>query len=405
MLGALRSRDYRLFWSGSLVSNVGMWMQQIALGWLVYGMTRRASLLGTVSFCGNMPFLVLGLVGGAMADRASRRTIMLGTQLALSAAAATLALLTASGHIAVWHVIAIAMFAGTAGALYAPTMQAVIPTLVEPGELLNAVSLNAVQFNLARTLGPTIAAFAYGAIGPAGCFTVNSVGFLVLTALLARIRLPHRPADDPPSLARALAEGLGYARAHTVIGPALLLASVMSLFGFPYIILLPALARDTLHLESASGLGYLMACVGGGAVVGGLALSAAGDLRRKGLVAATCAIGFGGVLTTFALVRSVGGTALLLFSLGIFQTTCVASLNTTIQLAVREGMRGRVMSMWTMILFGVSTVGALVLGMLGDRIGVPSALAFGGCVIMVAAAGVLLRAPELVGTLARTVEA
>jgi MFS family permease len=404
VLRALRSRNYLLFWSGSLVANVGMWMQQIALGWLVYDLTRAASLLGTVSFCGNLPFLVLGLVGGAIADRASRRTVMLGTQLALSAAASALALLTASGHIAVWHVILIAMVAGTAGALYAPAMQSAIPTLVEPGELLNAVSLNAVQFNLARTIGPALAAVAYGAIGPAGCFTLNAGGLLVLAALLARIRLPHRPADAPAPIARALVEGLRYARRHAVIGPALFLAAVMSLCGFPYIILLPALARDALGLESAAGLGYLMAAVGGGAVVGGLGLSAAGDPPRKGLVATTAGLAFGAVLAAFALVRSVAGTAALLFIMGVLQTTCVASINTTIQTAVHDGMRGRVMSMLTVMLFGFATVGGLVIGVLADHVGIPFALAAGGIVILVAAAGVLLRAPELLGSLGRPVE-
>src|SRR6266704_1345884 len=189
-----------------------------------------------------------GLVGGAIADRASRRTIMLGSQVVIGLAALSLALLTATGHLAVWHVIAIAMLA-------------VVPSLVGPEELLNAISLNSVQFNLARTLGPAVAGTLYGRIGPAGCFAVNSAGFFFLTFVLAQISLPDRPVVAPPSIARALRDGLGYARRHTVIGPALLLAAVMSVFGFPYIILLPALARDTLGLD-ASGLGYLMAAVG-----------------------------------------------------------------------------------------------------------------------------------------------
>jgi len=405
VLHALRSRDYRLFWSGSFVANIGLWMQQIALGWLVYGMTRSASWLGTIGFCGNMPVLVLGLVGGAIADRASRRTIMLGTQSVLAMTALALALLTATGHLTVWHVIGIAMVAGTASALYAPAMQAMIPSLVGPAELLDAISLNAVQFNLARTLGPAIAGLVYGTIGAAGCFALNASGFLVLTLLLARIRLPRRPVGAPPSVARALAEGLGYARAHPVIGPALLLTAVMSLFGFPYIILLPALARDALGLTQASGLGYLMAAVGAGAVVGGLGLALAGDLPRKGLVAAASAIAFGAVLAAFAVVRSVQGTALLLFTMGILQTACVASLNTTIQLAVHDGMRGRVMSMMTVFLFGFATVGGLLVGALGDRIGVPSALAGGGVVIMLAAAALLVRAPDLLAAFARPAEA
>jgi MFS family permease len=391
VLRVLRSRDYFLFWLGSFIANLGMWMQQIALGWLVYDMTRRASLLGTVSFCSNAPILFLGLVGGAIADRASRRAIMLSTLSVIAAAALTLAVLTASGHIAVWHIIAISMVAGTASALFGPAMQAVIPSLVEPGELLNAISLNSVQFNLARTLGPALAGFAYGTIGAQGCFAINAAGFLVMVLMLARVRLPRRPPGAPPPVGRALREGLAYARRHPVIAPSLLLAAVMSLFGFPYIILLPALARDTLHLD-AGGLGYLMASVGGGAVTAGLALSAAGDLPRKDLAAAGCAIAFGFALSGFVLVHTMLATAFLLFVMGVLQTVCVASLNTTIQTVVHDGMRGRVMSMMTVILFGFATSGALLIGFAGDRIGVPAALAAGGLVIAVVAAGVLARA-------------
>jgi MFS family permease len=397
VLAALRSRDYRLFWSGSLVSNIGLWMQQIALGWWIYDHTRSASMLGMIGFCANAPFLVLGLVGGAIADRASRRTVMLGTQLVLAAAATTLALLTAGGLLSIWQVILLAVIAGTANAIYAPTMQAVIPALVEPDVLLNAVSLNAVQFNLARALGPAAAALAYAAIGAAGCFSLNAASFLVLALLLARVRLPERPAETPPPMAHALRAGLGYARAHPVIGPALVLAALLSFCGFPYIILLPALARDALHLESATGLGYLMAAVGAGAVTGGLALSAAGDVERKGLLAAVSALGFGLVLGSVVVVRSAWVTAALLYVLGVLQTGCAATLNVTIQVAVDDRMRGRVMSMLTVILFGLSTAGGLVVGALGDRIGVPAALAAGGAVIAVAACAFLLRVPGLVG--------
>src|SRR2546422_2055089 len=367
-------------------------MQQIALGWLVYDMTRRASLLGTVSFCGNAPILFLGLVGGAIADRASRRTIMLGTLGVIAATALTLAVLTASGHIAVWHIIAISMVAGTASALFAPAMQAVIPSLVEPGELVNAISLNSVQFNLARAIGPTLTAFAYGTIGPQGCFALNAAGFLVMILLLTRVRLPRRPPGALPPVGRALREGLGYARRHPVIAPSLLLAAVMSVFGFPYIILLPALARDTLGLD-ARGLGYLMSAVGAGAVAGGLGLSAARDVARKDLVAAGCAIAFGLALSGIVLVRTVPATMLLLFVMGVLQSVCVAPLHTTIQTVVHDGMRGRVMSMMTVILFGFATAGALAIGFVGDRIGGPRALAGGGVVIALVASVVLARAP------------
>lgn len=400
MIRAFRSANYRLFWSGSFVSNVGFWMQNVALGWLVFDMTKRASLLGTISFCGNLPFLVLGLVGGAVADRASRRAVMLGAQAILAAAAFVLAFLTATGRIAIWHIVAIAMVDGVTNAVYTPVMQAVIPSLVPEADLLNAVSLNSVQFNLARMIGPVVAGLVYAEIGASGCFTINAVSFLVLAVALAYVRVAPRPAGSRPPMGRAVRDGLRYARTHEVIWPALGLSAALSLFGFPYIILMPALARTALGLD-VSGYGLLMAPVGAGAVLGGLLLSAAGDVRRKGLVAAICATAFGLLLATLAVVRTPHGVAALFFVMGALQVTCVASLNTTIQLTVDDGMRGRVMSMLTVILFGFITIGGVVLGTLGDWIGIARALALGGVVVAVAGTTALARAEALVAPVSR----
>ena len=390
MLGPLRSRDYRLFWSGSLVANLGVWIQQTALGWLVYDLTRRASLLGTISFAGNMPVLLLGLVGGAIADRASRRSIMLSTLAVISLSAFALAALTVTGHVAIWNIIAISLVAGSANALFGPSMQAVIPSIVGEGELLNAISLNSVQFNLARTVCPALAGLAYGAVGAGGCFAINAGGIAAMIVLIARVRIPPHVRVAAPPVHRALREALRYAWHQPVIGPCLLLASVMSICGFPYIILLPAVARDVLGLN-ASGLGYLLACVGAGAVVGGLGLSAYGDVPGKERLAAKSAVLFGLTLAAFAVVRTAIGFGILLFTLGILQTVSVASLNTTIQMTVHDGMRGRVMSMMTVILFGFATTGALFVGLLGDRIGVPGALACGGVVILTVAGTIVVR--------------
>src|SRR5690242_9790490 len=355
-------------------------------------MTQRASLLGTVQFAGNVPILVLGLVGGAVADRASRRAIMLVSLSVIAATALALAVLTATGHIAVWQIIAITMVAGAANALFAPATQAVIPSIVEHGELLNAISLNSVQFNVARTVGPALAGLAYGLIGAAGCFTANAVGMVVMVAMIARVRMPRRASGAaPPPVLRALREAVRYARTEPVIATGLLLAGVMSLFGFPYIIMLPAVARDTLGLDS-SGYGYLLGSVGAGAVAGGLGLAAVRDPPRKDLLAAWTAIAFGLTLASFSVVRSAHAFRLVLFTMGVLQTICVASINTTIQLAVHDGMRGRVMSMMTVILFGVTNAGAVPMGLVGDRIGVPNALACGGAVVVVVALGVLGRA-------------
>jgi MFS family permease len=388
VLGALRSRDYRRFWLGALVSNLGVWIQTIALGWLVYDLTHAATWLGTVSFCGNAPMLVLGLVGGAIADRASRRLIMTASLVVMAASSVVLALLTWMGDLTVWHVIAVAMVAGTATALYTPAMHTVVPTLVEPELLLNAISLNSVQFNIARSIGPALAGLLYASIGPAGCFVLNALGDLGMALVVARLRIPARPAEAPPPMLRALREGIGYVRRHPVIGPAIYLAAVMSLFGFPYIILLPAVAHG-LGLD-ARGLGYLMACVGGGAVVGGLGISSLGARASGPRTSVLGAVAFGVVLSLFAVVGTVRETMLVLFSLGVLQTVSVASLTTTIQSTVHDGMRGRVMSMVTVLFFGLSTAGGLLAGIIGDRLTVPMALASGG-VVTAAVAVVLAR--------------
>jgi predicted MFS family arabinose efflux permease len=385
VFGALRrSRDYRLFWAGSLIANLGLWIQTIALGWLVYALTRKASWLGTVSFVGNAPTFVLGLLGGAIADRMSRRAIMIVSLLVLASSALALSAMAAFDNITIWRVIAVAIVTGTATAVYTPAMHSSVPSLVEERDLLDAITLNSVQFNLARAVGPALAGLLYGAIGPAGCFGVNASGFLVLAVVIAQLRLPPRPAVIAQPLARALREGLGYVRRHAVIGPAIFLAAVMSLFGFPYIIMMPALASNVLGLD-ATGLGWLMAAVGAGAVVGGLALSLAGQRGRSPRVTAVGSIAFGLCLLAFDRVRTPESMATLLFALGALQTITIASLTTTIQLHVHDGMRGRVMSMITVIFFGFATLGGVIAGTIGDRIGVPRALAGGGAVTALAA--------------------
>ena len=387
MLAPLRSPSYRRFWLGSLVSNLGLWMQAIALGWLVYDMTLAASWLGTVSFVGNAPTLLLGLVGGAIADRASRQLVMMSALVLLAGSAGALALLTASGHLTLTHVIALSMLSGVGTALYTPAMNSVVPSLVGPEHLLNAISLNSVQFNLARAVGPALAGILYGPLGPAGCFALNACGFLGMALVVSRLHLPPRPAVPPPPILRALREGLGYVRRHTVIGPAIFLAAVMSFFGFPYIVLLPAVAHG-LGLD-AQGLGLLMACVGGGAVTGCLVMS--GLVRDGGAgFAVRGAVGFGLVLSGCGVVDTTATTMTLLFFLGALQTMSIAALTTTIQTSVHDGMRGRVMSMVMVIFFGFSTLGGLVAGIIGDRFTVPSALATGG-VVTAAVAMVLAR--------------
>jgi MFS family permease len=312
--------------------------------------------------------------------------MMTASLVALAAASLVLAALTALGSLTVWHVIAIAMVGGVATALYTPAMHTVVPTLVPPEHLLTAISLNSVQFNIARAIGPALAGVFYAAIGPHGCFALNAAAVLVFALVVARMHIPSRPAVAPPPILRALREGVGYVRRHPVIAPAIFLSTVMSIFGFPYIILLPAVAHG-LGLD-AQGLGYLTACVGAGAVVGGLAISWLGTGAGGPPTAVRGALAFGVVLASFGFASTVPQTMTVLFLLGALQTFTIASMTTTIQVAVHDGMRGRVMSMITVIFFGFSTLGGLIAGNIGDRVGVPAALGSGG--VVTAAVAVLL---------------
>jgi MFS family permease len=394
MFSALRSRNYALFWVGSFVSNVGTWMQTVALGWLIYEMTGSASWLGTVSFAANAPALFAGLVGGAVADRADRKLLLVGTQSVAAAAAFLLALLTLRGSLEIWQVIAIALGSGIALSFYTPVVHATIPSLVPAEDLLNAVSLNSVQFNLARIVGPVAAGFAYSGIGAAGCFCLNGLSFLVLAVSLGRLRLPPRSRGSGGSLLKQLLEGLRYARSEPLIVTMLSLACAVSLFGFPYIILMPAVARDALGL-GPDGLGLMMSAVGLGAVVGGLGLAAFGDVPRKALLAVVAGAILAVLLVAFSLASTLRAATPLLFFLGMVQVNCVASINTTLQVKVADDMRGRVMSMLSFALFGLSTLGSVLLGMVGDRVGIASALRLGGFVILAVVALVTLRAPTI----------
>jgi MFS family permease len=394
MFSALRSRNYALFWVGSFVSNVGTWMQTVALGWLIYEMTGSASWLGAVSFAANAPALFTGLIGGAVADRADRKQVLVGTQAVAAAAAFLLALLTLRGSLEIWPVIAIALGSGLALSFYAPVVHATIPSLVPAEDLLNAVSLNSVQFNLARIVGPVAAGFAYSRIGAAGCFCLNGLSFLVLAISLARLRLPPRSPGRGGSLRSQLVEALRYVRSEPLIVTMLGLASAVSLFGFPYIILMPAVARDTFGL-GPDGLGVMLGAVGLGAVVGGLALAAIGDVPRKALLAVAAGAMLAALLVAFSLAATLRAATPLLFLLGTVQVNCIASINTTLQVKVAEDMRGRVMGMLSFALFGLSTLGSVLLGMVGDRLGIASALRLGGLVILAVVALVTVRAPTI----------
>lgn len=394
MFAALRSRNYALLWFGSFVSNVGVWMQSVAMGWLIYELTSSASWLGRVGFAQSAPTLVLGLLGGAIIEHADRKRILCGTSIVFAVCAFALALLTLTGIVEIWMIIAISLVSGMGSAFFMPVFQALIPSVVPPEHLMNAISMNSISFNVARIVGPLIggAVMAYAGVG--WCFALNGAGFLVMLGAALALDVPQRKMVAPARIGSALRAGLDYARRHPVIRALLVLCVTLSLFGFPYIVLMPALARDVLHLD-AEGFTLLFSAVGAGAVAGGLSLAWAGDVRHKGLLVVGCAFVFGLLLVLLASVRSFVPSLFVLAAAGYAMIVCIASLNTLIQITVADDMRARVMSMMTVSLFGLPTLGAWMLGAIGDRIGITRALSIGGCVVALMAIAVALIAPEM----------
>jgi len=391
----LRNRNYRLFWTGSFLSNIGTWMQSVAQGWLVLQLSNSPFWLGFVGFAGSLPVLALSLVGGVVADLFDRRKLLLMTQTALMLLAVGLGVLTELHRVTVGQIAIIALLSGMMTALTLPTYQAIVRDLVGPEELLNAIALNSIQFNLSRVIGPTLAGFAVGAIGVAGCFYLNAVSFLALIFALHRIQLPQTEGPTRAnSLWEGFLEGVTYVRAQGRVFRLLTIIAAISLFGLPYIMLLPLFARDILRC-GATGLGYLMAASGSGAVLGALVLARLGDFRSKGRLAVLGGIVFGLSTFGFALSRTFALSLLFLFVDGWAMVSSVAVINTLLQTHVPGHMRGRVMSMYTLSFMGLLPVGNLLMGAFAEWIGARWALAAGGLVIAAFVAGLAVSDRDL----------
>lgn len=385
MFRALRHRTYRLFWSGNFLSNVGTWMQNLALGWLVLQMTNSPLLLGLVGFTTWIPLLFFTPVGGVIADRADRRRMMILAQSALMALALLLALLTALRIVNILHVLVISFFSGVAMAVNAPAYQASVPELVPKEDLTNAIALNSAQFNLSRVIGPALAGWAMAWVGVAGCFYLNAFSFLALLFVLARIRFAGHARSHGGSASRIwepLRDVFRYLQHQSVLRTLILLVALASACGMPYLVLLPIFARDILEV-GPRGLGYLMGAAGVGALVGALLLAWRGDRPDKGAFALRAALLFYASLVAFALSRRFDLSLLALAVTGGAMVSAVATVNNLLQKHVVPEMRGRIMAMHAVAFQGFTPIGSLLAGALAEHIGAPVALA-SLCVVAVA---------------------
>lgn len=392
-LRALKHRNFRLFFSGQLVSLIGTWMQQVAISWLVYRLTDSPFLLGVVVFSGQVPTFLLAPFAGVMADRWNRHRILVITQTLSMALAFVLSALVLTGAVQVWHIIAVAACLGVINSFDIPTRQSFFIHMIERrDDLGNAIALNSSIVNSARFLGPTIAGVLIAAAGEGVCILVNALSYTAVISALLMMRIrPEKRETEVRHVFTEFKEGFRYTYGFPPIRALLFLVSIISLAGSPYSVLMPVFARDILH-GGPHTLGFLMGSAGVGALTGTIYLASRSSIRglSKVIVLATATLGTG--IIAFSLSRSVPLSMLCIFFAGFGMMVDMASANTILQTIVDDGKRGRVMSFYTMSFMGMAPFGSVLAGYAATRIGAPQTLLIGGSVCF---AGALLFARNL----------
>jgi MFS family permease len=383
---SLKNRNYRLFFLGQGVSLIGTWMQTIAMSWLVYRLTHSPWLLGLVGFAGQLPMLVMTPFAGVLSDRWPRRRLLVATQTLAMLQALLLALLTLTGLIRVWHLMALAVFLGVVNSFDMPARQAFTLEMVDRKEdLANAIALNSSLFNGSRLLGPTIAGVLISLVGEGTCFLLNGASYLAVIAALLAMRLGAQPARaQPANILQGLWEGVGYAFGFLPIRNILLLLALVSLVGMPFTVLMPVFAKDILH-GGPDTLGILMASTGVGALAGAVILAARKSVVGLGSWIPLGAGLFGLGLIGFSQSRLLWISVPLLAVAGFGMIVGMAASNTILQTIAEEDKRGRLMSLYALAFAGMAPFGSLLAGALSVRFGATAVLSCGGAVCVLGA--------------------
>ena len=370
-------------------------MQSVALAWLVYRLTGSALLLGLTGFADKVPVFALGLAGGLVADRFDRHRVVIATQVLMMIQALALGMLVVSGGAKVWHLFALAVMGGAINAFDLPARQSFIASMVAQDDLPNALALNSSIFNAARVVGPAIAGIVLSVIGEGPCFLINSLSYMAVIGCLLLMKFDARPApSDVVSTRGYLVEGLRFAAVNPPVRNLLLLIGLVSVFGMPYVVLMPVFAGEILG-GGARGLGTLMGCTGVGAFLGAVALARRDSVRGLGRVVAAGAIGFGLSLVLFSFSRSFLFSSVVLVMVGFCMISQAAATNLLLQSFCPDSLRGRVMSLYTMMFVGMAPFGSLLAGWLAHAIGTPATVGVGGLLSAGAGAVFASRIPAM----------
>ncbi|MFI7297359.1 MFS transporter [Streptomyces sp. NPDC050121] len=383
MFSSLSIRNYRLFFLGQVVSNIGTWMQRIAQDWLVLSLTGSATAVGITTALQFLPMLLFGLYGGVLVDRLPKRRALLFTQSAMALTGIALAALTLSGQVEVWHVYVVAFAVGLATVVDNPARQSFVSEMVGPDQLQNAVSLNSANFQSARLVGPAVAGLMITSVGTGWAFLANGLSFVAPIAglLLMRARELH-VVERAPRAKGQLREGLHYVAGRPDLIWTIVLVGFIGTFGFNFPVYLSAFADDVFHAGAGSYslFNTLMAV---GSLAGALLAARRGTARMRVMIAAAVALGTMEIVASLA--PSLWLFALLMAPIGMFGMTINVTANTSIQMGTDPAMRGRVMALYMMVFLGGSPVGAPIAGWVTDAYGVRAGLAAGGVISAAAA--------------------
>jgi len=395
-LAALRHRNFALFWFASIVSNSGSWMQNVAQGWLVYNLTNSPFYLGLIAFARAVPLLVLPLIGGVVADRVPRIRLLKVTQTVSLTLALVLGVLVSTGLVRVWEIVLLSFLSGVVSSFDQPTQQALLPDLVPSEALAGAIALYSATWQGSALFGPALAGATIALVSLAGAFYLNAASYLaVVIALFLLIGIPERSAGGRRrGLLDDLGAGLRYVRSTPLVGTLILLAALTNLFGRGYQYLLPVFARDILRV-GATGLGFMTSAPGAGALLGALLVASAGAIAHKGRLLFAAMLAFSLLLTLAAFSRQFELSLVALFGVGLTFIVFSSMLTTMLQLTIVAEMRGRVLSLLTVVQQGFNPFGGLLAGAVATLTGTPNAVALGAAVVAAAGLVALATAPAV----------
>ena len=376
---ALRHRNFRLFFGGQSISVIGTWMTRVATSWLVYRLTGSALLLGTVSFAGQIPTFLLAPIAGVIVDRIDRRKVLVWTQALAMLQSLVLAWLTLSNRITIREVLVLSAFQGLVNAFDMPARQSFMVQMVEDrADLSNAIAINSSMVNMARLVGPSLAGLLIAVKSEGWCFLVDGISYIAVIISLLLMRVPRKEEQRArTSTVTQLKEGWAYVAGFVPIRSILLLFALLSLMGWPFMVLMPIFAAKILH-GGPHTLGFLMGAVGVGSLASALSLVMRRSVRGLTRVIPVAAVIFGIGLIAFGFSHYLWLSILMMLVTGFGMMQGLTGSNTIIQTLVDENMRGRVMSYYTMAFVGMAPFGSLLAGAMADSIGAPRTVLFSG---------------------------